>query len=817
MISLFNAWLHNFCLQWNKWLIGFVCLGCVGDAQASISDYDALIIQARQGNVAEATAWLDWQSRQRLLTVNEVADWLQINAWAGNDNVVIKLWQRYLHVIGLPVRAISAAAKSYRNLGQWSQSLELWRKALLRSTNKDDALSGLIMTLSDAGRHGEALHLALTRVELAPNAEHWRELAWVQSASGRHEDALASISHAIQRSNQNIQLFRDYSAILAKNRVSKPALTIGQKGELHSTELRQRQSDAAAELVRMSFLPSVTERERFAVADRALAIYETLFTRWRSDPAAQDDYRRARIDRLGALLARYRMAEVVAEYEDLLRAGDISAYAQLWAASAYLYLRRPSKAEQIYLAVQREAPHEMRQPEQNRNLFYSMAENRQIEQAQQQANHLRLNVPYYRHLYGSPVPVPNNEWLDAQKILTQSILLHNSLAPAQRNTERLASTAPGNQGLRIDLADIYLMRGWPRRAEMELKLAEGLGPRNVQLETQQGLAALYLQEWRQADLLADDVMARTPEDSSVQRFERLRRVHHMAELRISASQGIKSDSPVSGAHDTNIDTVLYSPPLADNWRQFSGFTFNQGDFEEGRGNNRHVRGGVEFTNRDNWLEAEISGQNYRHGQKIGSRISGWHDVNDSWRISASLERLMTRTPLRALLNGVTANGAEANLRWRPSERREWRLAFATGWFSDGNRRFEYSIEAKERLYSSSFLTLDFIPSLSGSHNSRSDVAYYSPRNDAALLPALTLDHLLYRYYQTEWHQEVIVGAGNYWQKGELHGAISKIGYGQRVLWNDVLEAKVMVNWLKRPYDGAREQNLSLSFDLNYRF
>ncbi|MFE8100668.1 poly-beta-1,6 N-acetyl-D-glucosamine export porin PgaA [Brenneria goodwinii] len=816
-MPLFNARLHHFYLQWNKWLISFVSLGCLGYAHASVSDYDALIIQARQGNTAAATAWLDWQSRQRLLTVNEVADWLQINGWAGNDNEVIRLWQRYRHVMVLPDRAITAAAKSYRNLGQWPQSLALWRMALQRSPNNDDALSGLIMTLSDAGRHGEALHLASTRVQRAPSAAHWGELAWVQNAAGLHEDALASISQAIQRSPQNPQLLRDYSAVLANNRVSRPALTIGRQGELPPAALRQRQSDAAAELVRMAFLPSVTERERFAVADRALASYETLLTRWRADPEAQDDYRRARIDRLGALLARYRMDEVVAEYEDLRRAGDIPAYARLWAASAYLYLRHPDKAEQLYLAVQRDAPQEMRQPEEHSNLFYSMAENGQIAQAQRQANQLSRNAPYYRHLYGSPVPVPNDEWLAAQQLLTQSMLLRDALAQAQRNIERLASTAPGNQGLRIDLADIYLMRGWPRRAEMELKLAEGLGPRNIRLETRQGLAALALQEWRQADLLADDVMARSPEDSSVQRFERLRRVHHMAELRINASRGIKSDSPVAGAHDTNIDTVLYSPPLADNWRLFSGFAFNQGEFEEGRGINRHVRGGVEFTNRDNWLEAEMSGQNYGRGQKIGARLSGWHDVSDSWRVGASAERLMERTPLRALTNGVTANGAEAYLRWRPSESREWRLALAPGWFSDGNRRFEYSLEAKERLYSSSFLTLDFTPSLSGSHNRRSDVAYYSPRNDAALLPALTLDHLLYRHYQTEWHQEVVAGAGSYWQKGESHGAITTLGYGQRVLWNDVLEARVMVNWDKRPYDGVREQNLSLSFDLNYRF
>ncbi|MEE3650086.1 MULTISPECIES: poly-beta-1,6 N-acetyl-D-glucosamine export porin PgaA [unclassified Brenneria] len=818
MTPIFSAWPHHFYLQWKKWLITFASLGCVGYVQAAVSDYDALIIQARQGNTAGAATWLSRQSSQRLLTANEVADWLQITSWAGNDNEVIKIWQRYRHVTLLPDRALTAAARAYRNLHQWPQSLELWRTVAARSPNNSDALSGLIMTLTDAGQVKEALLLATQRVQREPTAAHWQELAWVQRAAGLNWAALASISQAVRRSPQDNHLLRDYSAILASNRISVPALTVGKPGTLPPAELRQRESGAAAELVRMAFLPSVTERERFVVADRALANYETLLTRWHADPDAQADYRRARIDRLGALLARSRMVEVTSEYEDLRRENDdIPTYARLWAASAYLYLQQPDKAEQLYLSAARDAPQEMREPEEQSSLFYSLAENEHITQAHQQVSQLSSRTPYYLHSYGLSLPVPNDDWLEVQQLLVQSMLFRGELPQAQQKAEHLADTAPGNQGLRIGLADVYLVRGWPRRAETELKRTEGLDPRNIELETQQGLTALDLQAWRQADQLADDVISRYPENSGAQRLDRLRRVHHLSELRISGSQGIKSDSPVAGSHDTGVDAALYGSPIADNWRLFSGFAFDEGNFEEGRGINRNVRGGAEFTNRDNWLEAEISGQNYGHGQKIGARLSGWHDVDDSWRIGAGAERLMRRTPLRALTNRVTANGADAYVRWRKSERREWQLSVSPARFSDGNRHVEYTLDVKERLYSAPFLTVDFTPSISGSHNSKSEVAYYSPRSDVAVLPAVTLDHMIYRHYQTEWHQEAVAGAGGYWQRSEPRGAITALGYGQRVLWNDVLDAGIMVNWDKRPYDGVREKNLSVSFDVNYRF
>ncbi|PWC16058.1 poly-beta-1,6 N-acetyl-D-glucosamine export porin PgaA [Brenneria corticis] len=815
-MPLFNARSHHFYLQWKKWLITFASLGWVGYIQAS--DYDALIFQARQGDISRATTWLSQQSDQRILTANEVADWLQINGWAGNDHEVIKIWRRYRHVAILPDRALTAVAKSYRNLRQWPESLELWRSVLRRSPNNDDALSGLIMTLTDAGQIAEALSLASERAVRQPDAAHWRELAWVQRVAGRNEDALASVSQAVRLAPDNRALLGDYSAVLASNRISVPALKAARQGELPPAALRQRESEAAAELVRMAFLPSPTEGERFAVADRALARYDALLTRWRADPDARADVRLARIDRMGALLARSRMVDVVSEYQSLRRENDaIPPYARLWVAAAYLYLQQPDKAERLYRSVARDAPREMQHLDEQNNFFYSMAENERIDMAVRLSAQLAGSEPHHRRIYGSPLPAPNDRWLEGQQRLLQSLLLHDALPQAQRHAERLANTAPGNQGLRVDLASVYLIRGWPRRAERELKQAEGLAPRDIRLETQQGLTALDLQQWSQADRLADDVISRYPENSDARRLERLRRVHHMAELRIGGTQGIKSDSPVAGKHDTEIDAALYGAPMADNWRLFSGFAFNQGRFAEGQGINRHVRGGAEFSSRDNWLEAEVSGQNYGDGQKIGARLSGRHDVDDSWRIGGSAERLMKRTPLRALTNGVTANGGEAYLRWRQSERREWRMALAPGWFSDGNRRVEYSLDGKERLYSDAFLTLDFTPSVSGSHNSKSDGSYYSPRHDMALLPAVTLDHLIYRRYETEWRQEVVAGAGGYWQQGESRGAITSLGYGQRVLWNDVLDAGVMVNWDKRPYDGEREQNLSLSFDVNYRF
>jgi biofilm PGA synthesis protein PgaA len=54
-------------------------------------------------------------------------------------------------------------------------------------------------------------------------------------------------------------------------------------------------------------------------------------------------------------------------------------------------------------------------------------------------------------------------------------------------------------------------------------------------------------------------------------------------------------------------------------------------------------------------------------------------------------------------------------------------------------------------------------------------------------------------------------------KNHAAGAITVLGYGQRLRWNNVVDTGVMLNWDKRPYDGKRENNLAITLDANIRF
>ena len=783
--------------------------------QATESVYEQQIQQARNGNYASFLDYLQRYQQQHALTPEQVADWLQVAAWAGHDDEVIQVWQRYGIYMPLPARGVAAVAQSRRNQKAWQPALTLWKEARSLAPENDDYRIGYIKTLADARKDTLALQEARRLVAENPSQSHLQTLAYVWLRQGKSWDRLLADTRALNIAPENKALLRERIDALTDNRVNTPALLLSQKVALSRAERRRLELNAAAESVRLADVPGRTEKERLQLAQSALNRYDALLSRWQGEPQAAEDIVLARIDRLGALYAHADYQQVISEYQDLTAARHpVPGWAIGWVISAYLQEKNAAAA---FALLQRYPQYASDPQDEEHALFYAWLDTGEYQAARQYVERQTRNVPWTRYDFGSPTPQPNDRWLTGQSLRFNYLLATNALPEAEKLAHRLATTAPGNQGLQIDYATLLQARGLPRAAEQTLKTAEALEPSNLELEQQQAYVAMDLQAWRQMDLLADDVITRTPVDRSARRLDRLRTVHHMSELRLNASKGLHSDNPVSGTHDLNGDATLYGPPIADNWRLFAGTRYAQSNFEEGKGTSRHLLGGVEWRPRDLQLEAELSSNRYHGANKPGARLSTSYVLTDNWQVSGSLERLSRTTPLRALRNGISANRGEGGVRWYQNERREYQFNAALSRFSDHNRRQEYTLTGKERLWQTPSLTLDLEPGIAASKNSLHDTLYYNPARDLSVTAALSIDHEMYRHYDTLWSQQFVAGGGGYWQKNQSAGAIALLGYGQRVQWNNVMDTGVMLNWDKRPYDGKRESNLSVTFDAILRF
>ncbi|MDA8495215.1 poly-beta-1,6 N-acetyl-D-glucosamine export porin PgaA [Kluyvera georgiana] len=786
-----------------------------GLVYGSQSIYEQQIQQARSGNYSPFLTYVERYQQHNALNAGQVADWLQVALWAGRDRDVIQVWQRYQVYMPIPARGVAAAAQSARNLQQWQTALSLWQQALMLAPDNDDYRIGYIKTLADARQDTAALREAQRLLTERQTPEHLQTLAYVYQRQDKGWDRLLTDTLMLAEYPHDSAMLNEWVAALSSNRVDTPAQTHASATSLTRGQYRQLDLNAAAEIVRLADLPTRTEQERFFLAQQALSRYDALLTRWQNDPDAQQDVALARLDRLGAFYANADYSAVIREYQTLLAEKQtVPDWAIGWVISAYLEQENVTAAQ----ALLAEHPGYIPDPDDDQNaLFFGMLDTGQYEAARHYVARVMQNTPWARYDYGNPIAQPNDRWLTGQSLYVQYLMQTNALPQAQALSRQLSDSAPGNQGLQIDYANVLQARGQPRAAERKLKMAEALEPSNIELESQQAYVAMDLHEWHQLDVLTDDIIARRPKDRSAQKLARLRDIQHYSELRVNAGKGLYSDNPISGSHDLSWDATLYSPPLADSWRAFAGTRFAQSHFDEGSGSARRLFGGLEWRPRDFWGEAELSSNHYHGTSKPGARIAAKYQPVDSWQFGGELERISRTTPLRALRNGISANRAEASMHWYQNERRDYRLSAAASDFSDGNCRQEYSVTGQERLWQRPSMTLTLNPEIAAGANSRADTPYYNPARDLSASASFTVDHQMYRHYDTIWSQQINAGGGVYWQKQRSPGAITLLGYGQRVQWNNVLDTGLMLNWDKRPYDGKRESNLAVTFDATLRF
>lgn len=788
------------------------------------TDYDALIQRARDGDYQPALEMLQQREQRGQADRRSRYDHMLIASWAGLPKEVLRLYQDSAQApTSLPSPVLLAVARAYRDTQDWNNALALYRVGKSRYPAEPAFARNEAMTMADAGQTDQALNQgkALTRANPS-SADAHLALSYIYRVRLEPYAALEEADRARSLAPNKLSIIHGHILALQQARMAQAALHTAQAHPkaVSAAEMRELQGDYAAELSNLASMPARTRQERFDIADRALDRYREELAEWQS-PDAQHAIMRARVDRMQALEARSRMRDVVSEYERLIAEGTTPPdYILNEVAAAYLYLRQPEKSGALF---QQALDSKVMPPVGDEKvgdqigLFYSKIESEHYNEAETLITDAQASQATWLTIKGVPEKVPN----DSKLILTQTAIAgkqyENDLAEADKRMSAIVELAPRDINQRVALAQLHRIRTWPRLAEQELKMAETLQPNNHALIIGQGETALALQEWKQAEVLKDAALARYPESLSSQRLARDWEVHQKSELRVTGYVNSTSNSPVSGNGDYGIDGVIYTPPIDYNWRGFAGGGYANGDFEEGHGNYRWMRGGVEWRGRNLTAEAEVSANNYGFGTKTGARLSAAYDLNDHWQIGAAAAFRSRETPLRALANNIYSNKLTVFAHWQANEGREWTVSVSPSRFSDGNNRVEMLVSGRERVYSGPRVAVDLHLDMSASRNTREDAPYFNPRSDFTVVPSVSLTHTLYRHYDTSLEQVFTAGAGLYSQQGYGTGAIGLLGYGLRYRFNKVVDVGISVTGVSRPYDGVRERDLNVMANLNIRF
>jgi biofilm PGA synthesis protein PgaA len=303
-------------------------------------------------------------------------DYIAVASWAGHDKEATTQYEKIARQ-PMPDYVLEAVGHSYRSLHQSEKALSVYRRGLKQSPHNEVFAAGEIRCLDDLGRYKEGL-------------EHARAYT---NKYGSHLDVLLAGGEAANFDEQPVEALDFYERaqdMSPRNREAVRGLIHAEDGMgaaqlalktatthrdmMTGEEYRAIVGDVDQSLVRWGPLEPASEGTRYTETDKALAVLDEHIGEWtaKNDPAVYPNIQRARFDRLIALRDRSRMQEVVDSYNALVQDGvEVPSYALEAVGEAYLYLRQPEIARDIFLKVLETQPNDF---ESRRLLAYAYLE-----------------------------------------------------------------------------------------------------------------------------------------------------------------------------------------------------------------------------------------------------------------------------------------------------------------------------------------------------------------------------------------------------------------------------------------------------------
>jgi biofilm PGA synthesis protein PgaA len=705
-----------------------------------------------------------------------------------------------------PSYALLATTRANRDLRRTAEAERLAREGARRFRDEPVWPLLLSLVLSDAGRSGEAL--ALLRSPAAAGArpvERRLAEAYAHRRAGDRVAALRAYADAMALDPTNDEARREQGAILSDLGGPYGAAAID---PARSTSAAER----AAALVRWgAAIRGPDPARRFDGTDAALARLDGLLAATPASDAALR--RRLRLDRLVALRDRVRMSEVVDEGDALRRDGPLPSYADAAYGDALLFVRRAADARAAYDRVLAGTPTSLAA---RYGHFYASLELEDFTAAYADVDILLRDIPVWRTYAEGPTRYPNRDRTDAEVTAARVRLYGNQLAEAWERIAGLAAAAPANPDVRLAAYEVANARGWPRLAQQEAEIAASLAPRSLGTRLASVEVAIAAHRYADAAAMLEELRALYPDDLGVQRVARELAAQRGWLLELEARP---SDSTGGGANAAGrgreAKSLLYSPPIADHWRLFGLADYSSAEPPEGFVERARYGAGLEYRTPYLRLAAFPTLSSGTLGRAGGGGTLDW-SATDQLKLSFGAEAFSPETPLRAVRHHITSDEYAARIDYRWHESRSISLRGSLQPFSDDNQRTALGLVYQERLVALPHFELTGLGELFRSWNTRSDVPYYSPRNDFSAIAGAKAEHVLWRQYEISFSQAVQLDAGLYAQHGFADDWIGTASYEHRWRFDPSTEFHYAVRVSRRVYDGDGLREISVLLGLRQR-
>lgn len=779
------------------------------DSVAPRDQREAAVAQARAGDTKDALATLRALLEKYPEDARLLADTAIVANWAGDDAYVLELYAR-AQAPRDDVGVTEAAARSARNLHQYSSALDFYRSAANLAPNRWQPLLGQAMVLTDEEHYREAAAQMqpLLRDHLDESDVESGE-AYLCSRTGDYTCVIDMDQRLMEhRPQQSAAIRCDMATALAH--VGGATLAEDTCQQTETPDNRSLREAKGAERVRWIEASTGTWAQKRAEGEEALKLLDSVI----ADSTAKDEiWKAAEFDRLLALYDLRRMREVIGEY-DQLRAQhiEVPAYVLAPVAGAYLTLRQPRQAEALYKLLVNRTPDN---GEAWGGVAYSQLESEHIGASLQTVDHAYNRAPAQLRAQGLAGMAFNEEHVNLGVQVSE--MRGNADMPAQEyaRLKPMLAAAPANQSLNRAAAMSDLARGWPQLAMRQERVANS----NAQpdslpvLEDAEVLEAAGRRD--QADALLPALLLRDGNTPPIDRYLADRAIERG--LQADAETGYERSSGKFIGTTEHSDGHLYSPLANDRWRAFVHALGDTGNFIQGSAYRSRTAAGVSYDYERESVWVESGADTGTSGTVAVGAVGADLNYRDNWTLKVEGDTdNVSEVQLIAALGNVRARSATIDLEWRQSELRDVHGGVERLLFSDGNQRTAFAGNWDQRVWTSPRFQVTATPELSSSTNSENENRiYFNPKADFSIGPSTTVHWLTWRRYNRSLMQDFTAYMAPYWQQNYGVGAAVSLAAEQRWKVNKRFSIFGKETWDSQPYDGNSEPYSSFVFGLKW--